>query len=59
MLFLEKGVYRYAQEGRLQKLGLTKEQISEGRNNGFQAHEGLSKKKLNKLLWPCHMLKFQ
>ena len=64
MLFLKKGVYRYVQEGKLKKLGLIKEQMSEGRNNGFQAHKGLSKKKVNKLLSvpavdSSHVLKFQ
>lgn len=54
----------YVQEGRLKKLGLIKEQMSEGRNNGFQAHKRLSEKKVNKLLSvpavdSSHVLKFQ
>lgn len=65
MVFLKKGVYRYVQEGRLKKLGLIEEQESkETKKNCFQAHRGLSKKKMNKLLSVpavdiSHMLKFQ
>jgi len=63
MLFLKKGIHGYMQEGRLKKMHLIKEQVSEGRNNGFQAYMGLSKKKVNKPLSvpavdSSHMLNF-
>lgn len=52
------------QEDRLKKLGLIKEQMSEERNNGFQAYKGLSKRKVNALLSvpavdSSHVRKFQ
>lgn len=63
MVFPKKGVYRYVQEGRLKKLGLIEEQKSREKNC-CQAHKGLGKKKMNKLLSVpavdiSHMLKFQ